>query len=365
MSKDYYKILGINKAASPDEIKAAFRRLAHQHHPDKKGGNEEKFKEINEAFQVLSDQQKRSQYDQFGSSFEQAQAGSGGSGFGGFSGFGNGAPGQGFDMNDLGDIFSGFGDIFGGGGGRRGRSGRRSKKGLDIQVDVEIDLKEAAFGVEKEIRLYKNGACDVCAGAGVEPGSKTVKCKECGGRGHITQVQRTVFGSFQAEAECPTCDGAGEKPEKACRHCSGRGIVKKHDEFTVKIPAGIDNGEAIHLSGRGEAGPKGGYPGDLYLRIHVRPDARFKRDGFDLHLKKNVSFTQAALGDTVEIDTLDGKIKIVIPEGVQSGQMIRLKDKGITNLRGNGRGDLYVEVIVVTPTRLSRKQRELLKELGL
>lgn len=363
MSKDYYKILGVNKAASQDEIKAAFRRLAHQHHPDKKGGNEEKFKEANEAFQVLSDQQKRQQYDQFGSSFEQAQAGGGG-GFsgGGFSGFGNA---QGFDMNDLGDIFSGFGDIFGGGGGRRGgRTGRRTKKGADIQVDVEIDLKEAAFGVEKEIRLYKNGACDVCAGAGVEPGSKTVKCKECGGRGHITQVQRTVFGSFQTEAECPACEGVGEKAEKACRHCSGRGAIKKHDEFTVKIPAGIDDGEAIHLSGRGEAGSKGGYPGDLYLRIHVRPDARFKRDGFDLRMKKNVSFSQAALGDTVEIDTLDGKIKIVIPEGVQSGQMIRLKGHGITHLRGGVRGDLYVEVIVVTPTRLSRKQRDMLRELG-
>lgn len=362
MSRDYYKILGVNKAASQDEIKAAFRRLAHQHHPDKKGGNEEKFKEVNEAFQVLSDQQKRQQYDQFGSTFEQAQAGGGGFSGGGFSGFGNA---QGFDINDLGDIFSGFGDIFNGGGGRRGgRAGRRTKKGADIQVDVEIDLKEAAFGVEKAIRLYKNAACDVCAGAGVEPGSKTVKCKDCGGRGHIAQVQRTIFGSFQTEAECPACEGVGEKPEKICRHCSGRGAIKKHDEFTVKIPAGIDDGEAIHLSGRGEAGPKGGYPGDLYLRIHVRPDTRFKRDGFDLRAKRNVSFSQAALGDTVEIDTLDGKIKIVIPEGVQSGQMIRLKGHGITHLRGGVRGDLYVEVIVVTPTRLSRKQRELLRELG-
>ncbi|MBI5022760.1 MAG: molecular chaperone DnaJ [Candidatus Magasanikbacteria bacterium] len=363
MSKDYYKILGVNKAASQDEIKAAFRRLAHQHHPDKKGGNEEKFKEANEAFQVLSDAQKRQQYDQFGSTFEQAQAGGGG--FDGFSGSSGGGA-QGFDINDLGDMFSGFGDIFGGGGrGRGGRGGRRTKKGADIQVDVEIDLKEAAFGVEKTIRLYKNGACDVCAGAGVEPGSKTVKCKDCGGRGHITQVQRTVFGSFQTEAECPTCDGVGEKPEKICRHCSGRGIIKKHDEFTVKIPAGIDDNEAIHLSGRGEAGPKGGYPGDLYLRIHVRPDARFKRDGFDLHIKNNVSFSQAALGAEVDIETLDGKIKIVIPEGVQSGQMIRLKGKGITNLRSSGRGDLYVEVTVVTPIRLSRKQKELLKDLGL
>jgi len=358
MSKDYYKILGIAKGASQDEIRTAFRKQAHQHHPDKQGGNTEKFKEANEAFQVLNDPQKRAQYDQFGSSFDQAGMG-GAPGAGGFGGFGNA---QGFDFNDLGDIFSGFGDVFNGGG--RGGT-RRSARGADIQVDLQIDLKEAVFGTEKTFKLYKDGACDVCGGNGVEPGSKMHKCKECGGKGQTQQVQRTVFGAFQSVVDCANCDGTGEVPEKKCKQCGGRGIIKKQDEITVKIPAGIDDGESIRLTSRGEAGPKGSKAGDLYLRVRVKKDARFRRENFDLYTKKNISFTEAALGATVEVESLDGVLKMVVPEGVQSGQLIRLKGKGVTHLRDSSRGDLYIEVVVTTPTKLSKKQRELLKELGM
>lgn len=358
MSKDYYKILGVEKNANQDEIRAAFRKMAHQYHPDKQGGNAEKFKEINEAFQVLNDPQKRGQYDQFGSTFEQAGMGGGAGGFGGFGGFGNA---QGFDFSDLGDIFGGFGDIFGGGG--KGGGGRRSARGQDIQVDVQIDLKEAAFGTEKTFKLYKDSACDVCGGNGVEPGSKMHKCKECGGKGQVQHVQRTVFGAFQSVADCSVCEGSGELPERKCKQCGGRGVIKKQDEISVRIPAGINDSESIRLAGRGEAGPKGSRAGDLYLRVRVKKDLRFRRENFDLYTKKNISFTQAALGATVEVDALDGILKVAIPEGVQSGQLIRLKGKGITHLRDSSRGDLYVEVIVVTPTKLSRHQKDLLREL--
>ncbi|HPV70322.1 MAG TPA: molecular chaperone DnaJ [Candidatus Magasanikbacteria bacterium] len=355
MSKDYYKILGVEKSAGQDEIRAAFRKQAHQYHPDKQGGNAEKFKEINEAFQVLNDPQKRSQYDQFGSTFDQAGMGGGAGGFGGFNGFNA----QGFDFSDLGDIFGGFGDIFGGGRA----SNRKAARGQDIQVDVQIDLKEAAFGTEKTFKLYKNSACDVCGGNGVEPGSKMNKCKDCGGKGQIPHVQRTVFGAFQSVADCPVCEGNGEIPEKKCRQCGGRGIIKKQEEIKVRVPAGIDDGESIRLTSKGEAGAKGSRAGDLYLRIRVKKDTRFRRDNFDLYTKKNISFTEAALGATVEVESLDGLLKVVIPEGVQSGQMIRLKSKGITHLRDSGRGDLFVEVVVLTPTKLSRHQKDLLREL--
>jgi len=357
MSKDYYKILGVSKSASQDEIKTAFRKLAHQHHPDKQGGNAEKFKEINEANQVLSDPQKRSQYDQFGSGFEQAGMGGGGGTGGAYGGYGNA---QGFDFSDLGDIFSGFGDVFSGGG----RGAARVRKGADIQVDVEMTLGEAAFGINKTIRLYKHVACDVCTGTGVEVGSKMIKCKECGGKGQVQTVQRTVFGAFQTNAECSTCEGKGEIPEKICRHCCGRGLIKKQEEISVKIPAGIDTNEVIRVTGHGEAAAKGGRAGDLYIRVHVKKDPRFTRNDFDLYTKKKISFTQAALGGTVEIDTLEGKAKIAIPEGTQSGQQIRLKNQGVTRLNSSGRGDLYVEVIVETPTKLSKKQKELLREFS-
>ena len=361
MSKDYYKILGIEKGASADEVKAAFRRMAHQHHPDKKGGDEKKFKEANEAFQVLSDSKKREQYDQYGTTFD--NAGPGGPGGFDFSGFQQGGGAPGFDFGDLGDIFSnmgGFGDMFS--GGRRG--GRRAKRGRDIQVDVELDLKDAAFGVEKSVRLYKQSACDVCSGSGVEPGSKKVSCKECDGHGQTAQTQRTPFGVFQTAVACTKCSGEGQMAEKECKHCRGEGVEKREQEIKIKIPAGIDNGESIRLTGYGEAAKKGGQPGDLYVLVHVKKDPRFRRKDFDLYVKKNISFSQAGLGDTIEIETLDGPAKVVAPEGIQSGQMIRLKGKGMGILNDSGRGDLYVEIIVETPRKLSKRQKELLKELS-
>lgn len=366
MSRDYYKILGVEKNASADELKAAFRKLAHQHHPDKKGGDEKKFKEANEAFQVLSDPKKRSQYDQFGTTFDGAQAGGPGGGFsaqggpaGGwdFSGFQNG---QGFDFGDLGDIFSNLGG-FGGfsqGGGR----GRRAK-GQDIQIDVEITLAETVFGTERSVRLYKHAPCDVCQGSGVEPGSKKVNCKECRGQGQVTRNQRTVFGTFQTASVCPACNGEGQAPERECKHCRGEGVTKRQEEVKIKIPAGIDNGESIRLAGYGEAAKKGGLPGDLYVQAHVKKDPRFTRKGFDLYTKKNITYSQAALGTISKIETFDGKLELKIPESIQSGQLIRLKEKGVGRLQSSGRGDLYVEVIVETPKKLSRRQKELLEEL--
>lgn len=353
MAKDYYKILGVAKNASADELKAAFRKLAHEHHPDKKGGNAEKFKEINEAYQVLSDPKKRSQYDQFGATFESGGAG----------GFGGGAYGP-FDFSqagfeDLGDIFSGFGDLFG--GGRRGAN--RAGRGSDIAVDLEIDLKEAAFGAEKEINLYKSAVCDVCGGLGAEPGSKITTCGQCGGRGQVESVSNTFFGSFRSLSVCPTCGGAGQKPDKNCRHCGGSGVSKKSVQLKLKIPAGISGGETIRVGGYGEAGRKGAPAGDLYATVHVKEDQRFTRKGWDLYTPVKISFTQAALGCTISVESLDGPIEVVIPEGVQTGQLIRVKGKGVTKLGSSSRGDWYAEVIVVTPRKLTRRQKELLREL--
>lgn len=360
MSKDYYKILGVEKNSSADELKTAFRKLAHQHHPDKKGGDEKKFKEANEAFQVLSDPKKRSQYDQFGSNFDGSQGGAPGGGYGGFGGFGGGFQGgqggQGFDFGDLGDIFSNLGGFSQGGRGR-------SSKGQDIQIDVEMTLAEAVFGTERGVRLNKNSACDVCQGSGAEPGSKKHNCKICHGQGQVTQQQHTVFGTFQTAAVCSACSGEGQVFEQICRHCRGEGINKRQIEVKIKIPAGIDNGESIRLSGYGEAAKKGGIPGDLYVQAHVKKDPRFIRKGFDLYSKKNITFSHAALGTVSEIETFDGKLELKIPEGIQSGQLIRLKEKGVGRLQSTGRGDLYVEVIVETPKKLSRRQKELLEEL--
>lgn len=364
MAKDYYKILGVEKGASEEEIKKAFRKLAHQYHPDKPGGNEEKFKEINEAFQVLGDKEKRGRYDQFGSDFD-AQGGFGqGMGWEDFMRAARGQAGQGgngFSFNfggfDLGDL---FGDMFGGGGRRSGSAGR----GRDIQIDVEISLREAAFGVEKEVRFVKNNDCPVCSGSGVEPGSKLKTCGDCGGRGQVNRAQRTLFGVFQVAAPCDSCGGQGKIAEKKCRHCNGRGITKGEVTYQVKIPAGIDNGESLRLSGRGESGGSSGESGDLYVRVHVREEKGFERDGEDIYSEVKINISEAALGAKKEIETLEGKKTIVIPEGTQSGQKIRLRGLGIKSLRSNSRGDHYVLVTVNIPNRISRKARKLLEELG-
>lgn len=362
MGKDYYKILGVDKNASQDDIKKFFRKMAHQYHPDKKGGDEAKFKEINEAYQVLGNPEKRAQYDKFGSSFEHAQAGGGFSGFEGFrdfSGFTNG-----FDMgfDDLNDMFGNIGDIFGFGGGNRKT---RARKGGDIQIDLTIEFSEAVFGAEKEISFKKRIICDRCNGNGAEPGSKVETCKTCGGAGRVMRVQRTILGNIQTQTVCPDCGGEGKKYSQKCSKCAGLGVAQDIIKIKVKIPAGIDNNETIRLSGYGEAGIKGAPAGDLYVKIKVNPDYRFKREGYDIIYRAEITVAQAALGDKIKIPTVDGDVKLKIPEGTQSGKVFRLSGRGVPRLRGRGRGDQLVEVVVKIPTSLTREQKRKLEELGI
>lgn len=364
MAKDYYKILGVDKNASVDDIKKAFKKLAMQHHPDRQGGDEKKFKEINEAYQVLGDAEKRKRYDQFGSDFEQQGGFGGGVNWEDFMRSARGQSGGDFSFNfgggDLGDI---FGEMFGF-GAASARHGRASaSRGRDIQVDVEIDFKSAAFGVEREISLRKQEKCDVCKGEGAEPGSAVETCHTCKGKGQITQVQRTFLGSMQTVATCPDCRGRGKRASKKCKHCGGDGILAKTSNIKLKIPAGIDEGQSIRLTGHGEAAPHGGQSGDLYARVHVHPQSGMAREGYNIYTEAEVSYPQAVLGDKIEIDTLDGQVKLVIPEGTESGQLIRLRDKGVPHLEGRGRGDQYVKIKIRVPKRLNREARKKLDEL--
>lgn len=359
MSKDYYKTLGVEKGATKDEIKKAFRKQAHKYHPDKKDGNEAKFKEVNEAYQVLGDEKKRQQYDQFGSDFAQQGGFGGGAGWEDFMRAARGGGGfQGGNVHfDFGDM---FGDMFGFGGGSRGR---RQQRGNDVQVDVEISFEDAAFGVEREIKLQKQNDCDVCSGSGAEPGSDVSTCSECNGRGQVTRVQQTILGAMQTAATCGACRGAGKKADKACAHCSGVGKARSESSYTIKIPGGIDSGGTIRLTGKGESGGAHGQAGDLYVQVHVKPKAGFQRQGFDLYTESTITFVQAALGDKIEIDTLDGAKKLVVPAGTQPGQKFKLKGLGVTRLQRSGRGDQFVTVNVDVPKKLSRKVKKLMEEL--
>ncbi len=357
MSKDYYNILGVSNGASQDEIKKAFRKKAHEFHPDKKNGDEAKFKEANEAYQVLSNEKKRAQYDQFGSSFEQAGAHGGAHGFNGFSGF---SEGFNVNMDDIGDMFGGIGDMFGFGGGR-GKT--RAKKGADIQVSLIIEFNEAVFGAEKEIRLNKTVQCDKCQGGGAEPGSKIETCKTCGGKGQTARVQRTILGNIQVQMACSDCSGEGKSYSQKCSKCHGAGVAMETVNLKVKIPAGVDNGSVIRMTGQGEQGQKGAPAGDLYLQIRVKKDTRFERVGYDIISKINISFTQAAIGDKIEVDTIDGPVKLKIPEGTQSGTNFRMRGRGVPHIQSRGRGDHIIKADVKTPKSLTRKQKQLLKEL--
>jgi len=364
MSKDYYKILGVEKNATADEIKKAFKKLAMQHHPDRPGGDEKKFKEINEAYQVIGDADKRAKYDQFGSDFEQ-QGGFGGAG--GWEDFMRAARGQGgsgfggdFGGVDFGDI---FGEMFGFGGGQNRSSRSRQARGRDVQVDVELTFKEAAFGVEKDLSLRLQSKCDVCRGTGGEPGSDMTTCSTCKGQGQVVQVQRTILGAMQTVATCNDCHGSGKKHSKKCKHCGGDGILAKNVDLKVKIPAGIDNGQSIRLSARGEAAPHGGESGDLFVQVHIKPQKVFHREGFDVYNDLEINFAQAVLGDKVEVETIDGMVKIVVPEGTEHGALIRLKGHGIQYLSRSGRGDHYVRVKIRVPKKLSRDLRKRLEEL--
>lgn len=362
MSKDYYNILGVSKTASQEEIKKTFREKAHQFHPDKAGGDEAKFKEVNEAYQVLGDREKRSQYDQFGSSFENMRGQGGFQGFDGWRDFSGAANGFNVNAEDLGDIFGGIGDIFGFGGGR-GRS--RTVRGQDLQMMMTIDFREAVFGTEKTISLNKQVVCEHCKGNTAEPGSKIETCPECQGSGRVTRVQRTILGNMQVQATCERCRGEGKSYEKLCTKCDGTGVEQKNTELKVKIPAGINDNETIRLTGQGEAGQKGAHAGDLYLQVNVTADPDFKREGFDINTITEISFTQAALGDKIEVNTVHGGVKLKIPAGAQSGTVFKLRGKGVPKLSGSGQGDHFVTVNIKTPKNLNRKQKEGLKELNL
>ena len=346
MAKDYYKILGVSRSANSDEIKRAFRKLAHQYHPDKKNGNVDKFKEVNEAYQVLGNTEKRQQYDQFGTTFDGAAGPQGG-----FSGF-NGA---GFDFSDIGDI---FGDFFG------GRRSARERRGKNIHMEMEIDFKDAVFGGEKVLDLYKPNVCKNCSGSGVDPQSKMINCDTCNGAGKVERVQKTFFGNFKTVSACTRCGGQGKIAEKDCGVCSGKGSVRENKKIKIKIPSGIENREAIRLQEEGEAGEKGIRPGDLYITFRIKPDDYFNREENNILTREKISFTQAALGDKIEVKTMEGNVRLTIPGGTQSGQIFKLRGKGVRDtVHGRGTGDQLVKIIVVTPNKISRKQKKLFKEL--
>jgi molecular chaperone DnaJ len=361
MAQDFYSVLGVNKNASQDEIKKVYRRLAHEHHPDKNKGNAEKFKEINEAYQVLSDSTKRRQYDQFGQTFSNAGPGGAGGGYTWNGDFGDFASNFGFGSNsgfdDPFDIFSG---IF---GGQSGRKSRR-ERGIDLEMDLDLEFAEAVFGVEKEISLQKKDVCLKCNGSGAEPGSRAETCPTCHGTGQIRTVRRTIFGQMAQVAICDKCGGDGKYAQNPCSECAGMGSKNRLKKLKVKIPAGVDDQMRIRVSGEGEVGYRGSNFGDLYLRLHVIPNKRFTRSKNDILSEASVSFYQAALGTVIEADTVDGKVEVKIPAGTQSGRILKLKGKGVLNMNTGKRGDHLLTVRVVTPTKLSKKEKEVFKKLA-
>ena len=357
--RDYYEVLGVSKGASDDEIKKAYRKMAKQYHPDLNPGDktaEAKFKEVNEAYEVLSDKEKRSRYDQFGHAGVDPNFGAGAGGpFGGFSG-------ADFGDIDLGDI---FGSFFGG-GFRGGSSSRRNgpMKGDTLRAGVTITFEEAAFGCEKEIILNREETCETCHGSGCEPGTTAEICPNCRGTGTVRIQRGGGAFTFATTASCPKCNGTGKIIHQPCKTCNGSGSVRKQRKITVKIPAGIDNGQAVSLRGQGGAGRNGGPAGDLIISVTVRPHAFFKRDGTSVYLEQPVSFLQATLGAELEIPTIDGKVKWTLPEGTQPGTTFRLRGKGIPSINGRGRGDQFVTVQVQVPKNLTREQKEALHAYG-
>ncbi len=355
MAKDYYHILGVPRNATKEEIKKAYRKLAHQYHPDK-GGDEARFKEVNEAYQVLSNDQKRSQYDQFGRVFEGGQ-GFGGSGFG-FEwpgGFGDASGNVEFDFSDV------FEDFIGGFGGGRGRT--RERRGRDIKTELDVSFEESIFGGKHDVELSKLARCAHCGGTGGEPGSKLEKCGTCDGKGNIQKTQRTFLGSFTQVSACSECQGSGKRPEKKCRECNGKGVRHAVERIEVFIPKGIREGEVLKITGRGEASVSGGVPGDLYIRIRVRPHPHFRRQEDDIVYELPIKLSQALLGDTIGVEILDGDIDLKIPEGTQSGDVLKVRGKGAPASSGYGRGDLLIQIKVDIPRRVSKKTKELIQEL--
>jgi len=356
--RDYYEVLGVSKNASADEIKKAFRKLAVKYHPDKDGGDEEKFKEVNEAYEVLKDQQKRQRYDQFGHAGVGGASGGGAGGnpFENFGGFG----GQNvhFDFGDggLGDIFSQF---FGGGG----QQSRGPRRGRDVETTVTLTFEQAVFGVEEKIVLDMDDECHHCHGTTVEPGHSMKTCPTCQGSGQRTQVVNTIFGQIQQATTCPECKGTGKVPEKICTVCHGKGTERRKQELTVKIPAGIDDGATIRLRDRGEA-IGGGGRGDLYVHVRVKAHKHFTREGDIILSEQHVSMIDAALGTEIEVETVDGAVRMKVPAGTQSGTDFKLSGHGVPHLRSDSRGPHIVTILVDTPTKLTKQQKELLQQFG-
>lgn len=344
MSKrDYYDVLGVDRNASDDEIRRAYRKLARTYHPDvnKEPDADEKFKEVKEAYETLSDSNKRAHYDQFGHTDPN-------------QGFG----GQGADFGGFGDIF----DMFFGGGGRRNPNAPR--QGADLQYSMTLSFEEAAFGKETDIFIPKEENCGTCGGDGAKPGTKPESCSHCKGTGQLSVEQNTPFGRIVNRRVCHHCQGTGKLIKEKCRTCHGAGKVKRQKKIHIKVPAGIDEGQQIRLAGQGEPGENGGPPGDLFVVFHIQPHEFFERDGDDVYCDVPLTFAQAALGDEIEVPTLHGKVKLKIPAGTQTGTKFRLRDKGITNVRGYGRGDQHVNIRILTPRNLNEKQKDLLREFA-
>ena len=350
--RDYYEVLGVQKGASEDELKKAYRKLAKENHPDLHPGDkncEARFKEINEAYEVLSDPDKRAKYDQFGHAAFDPNQGFGGGGFGGFgdfSGFGG-----------FGDI---FGDIFGFGGGG-GKNPNAPRKGDNLRANLNIKLEEAAFGVKKDVTVTRIEQCPDCKGSGCTAGTTAEVCPDCKGSGQVKTTQRTPFGMMQSNVQCSKCKGRGKIIHSPCQTCRGIGSIRRQHKVNINVPAGIDDGQTISLRGQGNAGLNGGPAGDLLVTILVQPHARFEREGTSILLEQEISFAKAALGAEIEVPTLDGKVKLTVPEGTQTGTMFRLKGKGVPYLRSTGRGDQFVTVRVVVPKGLNSNQKEALK----
>jgi len=360
--RDYYEVLGLKKGATEDEIKKAYRRLAKENHPDMNPGDkgaEARFKEIGEAYEVLSDPEKRTRYDQFGfagvdPNFNAGGAGAGGGFGGGFGGFGD---------FDIGDIFDSF---FGGGGTRSSGAARANapRRGENIRVQAELTFEEAAFGCTKEIHVSRIENCPECGGSGCEKGTTPEVCKRCSGTGSVRSQVRTAFGVMSSTSPCPDCSGAGRIIHSPCPKCRGKGAVRKNTTAKVDFPAGIDDGQTLSIHGLGHRGLNGGVAGDLLVTVSVLPHSQFERDGFNVYYDMPITITQAALGDSVEVPTLDGKVKYTIPDGTQTGTVFRLRGKGIQRLNASGRGDQFVKVRVETPMNLTGEQKELLRKLG-
>ncbi len=357
--RDYYEVLGIDKNASESDIKRAYRKMAKKYHPDNNPGDkkaEEMMKEVNEAYEILSDPQKKAAYDQYGhAAFEQGGAGGAG-GFGGFGGFG----GMEFDMGDVGDIFSSF---FGGGFGG-GRSAKRNgpQRGSDVSVSIQISFEEAVFGTKKEIQVNVTDKCDVCGGSGAKPGTGTETCRKCNGTGQERVVQNSLFGQMATVRTCSACHGTGKIIKEPCQECHGSGKVRKSKKFEVNIPKGIDNGQTIRLAGKGEAGTNGGAYGDLMVTVYVRQDSYFKRQGMDIYCDVPITFVQAILGDEITVKTIDGEQKLTIKPGTQPDTIATIRGAGVPNLRNpNQRGNQIMTLKVKIPTDVTAKQKELLK----